>query len=301
MRIIDVCDGPIHALGVSPDGRFAAAAAVGGWVGTCDLLTGTAAPVRGADAPCDQFAFAPDGSWVAFAHPFELRFAPLTGAPAPPPIPGECAGGVAVSADGRKLVAVRAGGYGGTLLSVWELPGMRPQLGYNDWPPFRRLAFSRNGEFAAGMWPGVRFRYERTPGRLETRFAKSGGLDYQYPPINGPVFDTPGFVGFSRDSRTCAFGWADEFHVLDLSTGTTRESRYVRASFRDGAFTGSGHHFATVDDGGVLRLWDVRTWQVGREYEWGCGPLTCVAFGADGTAGVCGTADGRLVQFDVDE
>jgi hypothetical protein len=38
-----------------------------------------------------------------------------------------------------------------------------------------------------------------------------------------------------------------------------------------------------------------------REYDWGCGPLTCLAFTADGLAGVCGTADGRLVQFDVDE
>jgi WD40 repeat protein len=89
--------------------------------------------------------------------------------------------------------------------------------------------------------------------------------------------------------------------VLDLATGTARESKYVKASFRDGAFAGSGRHLATIDDGGVLKLWDARTWQVARAYDWRCGPLTCLAFTADGTAGVCGTADGRLVQFDVDE
>ena len=110
-----------------------------------------------------------------------------------------------------------------------------------------------------------------------------------------------GFVGFTRDSGTCAFGWDGEVRVLDIATGTSKEVRRVDAPFRDAAFTGSGRHLATVEGTGRLKLWDVKAWQVAREYDWECGPLTCLAFTADGTAGVCGTADGRLVQFDVDE
>ena len=113
--------------------------------------------------------------------------------------------------------------------------------------------------------------------------------------------DANSFVSFTCDSGTCAFGWQDEFHVLDISTGTYRYLRRVEAEFRDAAFTGSGHLFGTVDEDGRLKLWDVKAWQVMREYDWQCGALTSLTFTADGSAGVCGTADGRLVQFDVDE
>jgi WD40 repeat protein len=309
MRIIDVCGAPIRTLGLSPDGQFVAAATVRA-VGVFDRATGS--PVLRRDAAaCPQFAFAPDGRWVAYTRSSGLRFDRLgTGGTVPPELPGSFAGGVAVSPDGKKLVATRIGGARSAELAVWGLPDLRPQVGYADWPPFSRLAFSRNGEFLAGIWSGTRSRGEvRIPqgwtplasARFEMRFARSGGGDYHYPPMHGPAFDTPGFVALTHDSATCAFGWDGEFHVLDLSTGTARESKYIKASFRDAAFTGSGRHLGTVEHTGVLKLWDVRTWQVAREYDWRCGPLTSVAFTADGTAGVCGTADGRLVQFDVDE
>jgi WD40 repeat protein len=306
MRIIDVCDAPIRTLGISPDGRFAVVSAAGGWFGLCDLLTGTVVRDETVEAWCDQFAFAPDGSWVAFIDrpggPSALRFVRLGGSTTVPlGLPGTFLGGVAVSPDGKKLVAMQNARRTGAGLAVWELPALRPQVGYDGWPPFSRLAFSRNGEFIAGIWSGVRLRGHVIPAAFEMRFARSGGRDYGYPPMHGPAFPTPGFVSFTHDSNTCAFGWADEFHVLDLSTGTARETRYVRASFRAAAFTGSGRHLVTVEETGVLKLWDARTWQAVREYDWRCGPLVSLACTADGTAGVCGTADGRLVQFDVDE
>jgi WD40 repeat protein len=304
MRIIEVCDAPIRALGISPDGRFVAASAdlefgVFHWTSGDPVLR---RPVVGG---CTQFAFAPDGSWVAPGLPGKpLTLESLRSAETVRPMTGTHAGGVAVSPDGKKLVAMQCSGPNQAKLVVWDLPWLRPQSGYDGWsgwPPFCRFAFSRDGEYLAGIWPGALGRGWSKAATFEVRFARTGGRDYYYPKMHGPVFDTPGFVSFTHDSTTCAFGWADEFHILDISTGTAREVKYVPARFRDAAFTGSGRHFATVEDTGVLKLWDVRAWQVVQEYDWQCGPLTCVAFTADGTAGVCGTADGRLVQFDVDE
>jgi WD40 repeat protein len=303
MRIIEVCKSPVRALGVSPDGRFVAASTdrvlgVFHWTSGDPVLHGEAA------GKYTQFAFAPDGSWVAPGlpnTPLTLEFV-RTGKTVCL-MTGTHAGGVAVSPDGKKLVAVQNTGADKGKLVVWDLPGLRPRSGYDGWsgwPPFSRLAFSRNGEFLAGIWPGVRHQWSAASGKFEVRFARTGGGDYKYPPMSR-VFGAPGFVSFTHDSSTCAFGWSSEFHILDLSTGTARELKYIQAPFRDAAFTGSGRHFATVEDTGVLKLWDVHTWEVVQEYVWQCGPLTCVAFTADGTAGVCGTTDGRLVQFDVDE
>jgi WD40 repeat protein len=305
MHILEVCDEPILAVGISPDSRFMAASAAGGWLGTCDRLTGTVVWGGETGPECDQFAFDPAGRWVAFAYDRELCFVPLDGtAPVPSGLPGSFAGGLAVSPDRKKLAAVQTRGpiRDPARLVVWDLPTLRPQPGCDFWPPFRRIAFSPNGEFIAGIWPGVRRAWHPIPGEFEVRYANSGGLDYRYRPHPSRSFDTVGFVSFTRDSGTCAFGWAGEFRVIDLSTGTKAgDVRRVEADFRDAAFTGSGRHFATIDGAGVMKLWDVPSWQVVRAYDWQCGPLTCVAFTADGTAGVCGTADGRLVQFDVDE
>ena len=41
-------------------------------------------------------------------------------------------------------------------------------------------------------------------------------------------------------------------------------------------------------------------WQVATAYDWQAGPLTCVAFTADGLAGVCGTTGGQLILFDLE-
>ena len=346
MRIIDVCAAPIRAVAVSPDGRLAAVSAEDGWLGLCDLLTGAAR--GGATGPeCDQFAFAPDGRWAVYAFSGGLCFDPLDDSAPTAKLPGSFAGGVAVSADGRKLLAVQNTVRTEARLAAWELPSLRPQIGFDGWPPFRRLAVSRNGEFLAGVWPGLARPWQSLSAAFELRFAKSGGLDYRHRPFDRRPAAGVGFVSFTHDSAACAFGWDTELRVLDLSTGTSKvvretpvetrrsaapfgagangegENLEYRAPYRDAAFTGSGRHLATVeqpdrwkrwypaagawrlsagaDPTCLLRFRDVQAWQVVREYDWQCGPLTCLAFTADGSAGVCGTADGRLVQFDVDE
>jgi WD40 repeat protein len=156
-------------------------------------------------------------------------------------------------------------------------------------PPFSRLAVSPNGEYVAGVNAQIG----------ELRFAVSGGLQAR---AWGKRRGRCQFVSFSPDSRVLACGWDHELHVLDTQSG--RHARRAVESgpvpFRDGAFTGTGWHFGTVDESGVLKLWDAERWEVDRAYDWQAGPLTCVAFTADGLAGVCGTAGGHLVLFDLD-
>ncbi|QJW96521.1 hypothetical protein FTUN_4078 [Frigoriglobus tundricola] len=249
---------------------------------------------------------------------------------------GAFAGGVVVTPDGKALLATRAGRADAAQLERWNLPGFRPGHGFDFGAPFRRLAISPNGEYLAGIWQNG----------FELRYAGTGGIDHRFRPYKNRPFASIGFASFAHDSTTCAFGWEGEVHVLDLSTGTSKVVRVTapetrgnpfrgyteherdalteyRTPYLDGAFTGSGRHFATIerpdrwarwdtvtrawrtipdtDPTCLLRVRDVKTWEVVREYDWNCGPLTCLAFTADGTAGVCGTADGRLVQFDVDE
>lgn len=301
MRLIDLggSDGEVRTAAVSPDGRFLAASSAGGWMSVFEWATGEPLRRLPLGAVCDQFAFTPDGQ-LAYVHHTTLRLDPLGTDAKPTELGGNFAGGVTVSADGKALLASRAGPANGAKLDKWALPGLRRQLGFDGLSPFRKLALSPNGAYLAGIWSGIA-RRRAEPARFELRYAASAGLDLRYPPTGDRAHTAPGFAAFAHDSGTCAFGWEDEFHVLDISTGTSRYLRRVEAPFRDAAFTGSGRLFATAEESGVLKMWDPRSWQVVREYEWGCGPLSCLAFTADGTAGVCGTQSGQLVLFDVDE
>jgi WD40 repeat protein len=299
MRLIDAGAGEVRTVAVSPDGRFLVASGGSGWLSVLDWATGEPVRWHNLGVVCDQFAFGPQGGLV-YVHQTNLRVERIDTAEDAAQ-GGGFAGGVAVSPDGKWLVAARAGAPNQAKLEKIALPGLRRQLGFEACSPYRRLAFSPDGVYLAGIWPGIPRRYRSEPAKFELRYAASGGIDHRYPPTGDRAFTAVGFVSFSHDSDTCVFGWEGEFHVLNIGTGTSQYVRRVEARFRDAAFTGSGHLFATVEETGYLKLWDPKSWQVVREYDWGCGPLTSLAFTADGSAGVCGTASGQLVQFDVDE
>lgn len=300
MRIIEACGSEIRTVSVSPDGRFLAASTDIAFLlfhwGTGELVMQTTCT-----RPCEQVVFYPQKDWLArsiYGHALHIDSLDPLSASTPLDLAGKFAGGVAISPDGRVLIATHIGERSQIQLARWSLPTFQPLTGFNYWSPFRRLAFSPNGQFIAGIWSNVRSGW---PSEFEIRYAVSGGLDYRYRLPDDVVPEATGFVSFTRDSALCAFGWENEFHVVDISTGTNRYLCRVEASFRDAAFTGSGQRFATVSGSGRMKLWDPKTWEMMREYDWGCGVLTCLAFTADGSAGVCGTADGKLVQFDVDE
>lgn len=298
MRVVEVGTTAVRALAVGPGGALAVACA-GGPIGLYDWNTGAALVRTNLPTACAQFAFDPGGAWVAYVQPTGIFFEPVAGGAEPPDLSGRFAGGLALSPDGKLLVASQHGTQGGARLARWAVPGFRPQVGFEFWSPFERLAFSPNGQFLAAVGPG----------QLELRFAVSGGLDYRAWPVpphgrGRAAFDAPapgGFVSFSPDSATCAFGWGHEVRVLDLSTGTGREARRVETPFRAAGFAGTGHLFVTAEATGRVKLWDARDWAVRRELDWRCGPLTALGFTPDGTAAACGTADGRVVLWDVDD
>jgi WD40 repeat protein len=288
MRVIDAFDKPVRALAVSPDGRFLAAAApvefaVWDWVSGTELIR------QRLSAPACQFAFAPDASWVACV-PRSGSFGTIatrTGTQTHA-FTALWSGGVAVSPDGRTLAATRVGRLGQVKLECWELPGLRPKTGFDFWSPFTRLAFSPNGEFIGGIGTNL----------FELRVAVSGGLNGRHR-VN---YVGDGFFSFSRDSQWVVFGWETDLHVMETRNGQVvrRVTQPESRAFLDAAFT-SSRHFMTVDGTPELRVWSADSWAIEREYDWGCGGLTCVTASADGLAGVCGTRTGKVVVFDVDE
>ncbi|MDY3559526.1 WD40 repeat domain-containing protein [Gemmata sp. JC673] len=293
MRVIETGLGAVRATAVSPDGRRLAVSGEHG-LALFEWATGERVSGVPGTASTGQVVFGPTGTWVA--HVASAQLLHLYGDDSSPALLGDgsekFAGGVAISPDGRLLAATTDGRPNRARLVLWSLPTLKPAPGFEFWPPLHRLAFSPNGQFLAGVWRQG----------FELRFAVSGGIDYSYPSTR-PLRSggAPNFVSFDRASRTCTFGWDDQFHVIDIATGTSKRGPTVRDTFRDAAFSPGADLFATVGDNGRLKFWSPATWTVVREYDWNCGPLTCLAFTADGSAGVCGTADGRLVQFDVDQ
>ncbi len=287
MRVIEVFDEPVRAVAVSPDSRFVAAAAgfefaVLSWL-SGEVVVRVANPV-----PISQLAFTTDGNELVFAFR-EGLFRMAVGPAEAIPVSGvSFAGGIAISPDGKTLVATRAGQRQRAKLERWELPTWRKSIGFDFWSPFRRLAFSPNGEFLAGI----------DNDSFELRIAVTGGLNGRH----RIRYLGDGFFAFPRDSQIVVFGWETDLQVMETRNGNIlRSVTSPGLAFADAAFVGSGRHLATVDGTSVVRMWSAESWEVVREYDWAAGGLTCVTASADGLAGVCGTDTGQLVVFDVDE
>lgn len=287
MRVIDVFDEPVRAVAVSPDGRFLAAAA--GFNGAIvDWLSGEVVREFGCNVPLTQLAFTADGNWAIYAATGGmLRL--LTGPGEPYTLHREnFSGGVAISPDAKTLVATRAGHRGEVKLERWELPGLRPATGFDFWSPFQKLAFSPNGEFLAGI----------DADSFELRIAVTGGLNGRH----RVHYINDGFFTFPRDSQTVVFGWETDLHVMETRAGNiVKRVPSPGHAFRDAAFLATGHQLATVDGSEVMRVWSADSWEVARAFDWNAGELACLAVTADGLTGVCGTENGQLVVFDVDE
>jgi WD40 repeat protein len=318
MRVIEAFTnpGPVDELALSPDGRLLAVAGAG-------VLAVWSFP----DArqmwevmypSVAQLAFSPDGTWLAIGRKDEVWAGPAA-------VPenrfswrivergqagGQFGGGVAFDPDGRHLLLTQyvppsEGDYDAQLrgrLDRMTVPHGHRHKGPKIATEFDRLAVSPDGDVFAGI----------TPDECEIRFTNSGGLNARhgfrqmagrYGSAAGIKPPTARYVSFDPGGEAVVFGWDDELRVAD-----TRSGQVVRrlqpppgGRFADAAYTGSGRHLGTVSGSGVLRLWDPPTLRLVREYDWGAGPLTRVAFTADGLAGACATPAGRVVAFDLDD
>jgi hypothetical protein len=297
MRVIEAFDKPIRTVALSPDGRFVAAATEHELV-VCSWDTGEKTSGPFAIRNVSQLAFRANGTALVYAihqsgvfwiSPTTSPNEAFVGAGAKVVSNGSFAGGVAVSPDGKTLVATHAGHHQRVKLNRWSLPTWRPLTGFDFWSPFQRLAFSPNGEFLAGI-NRVSF---------ELRIAVTGGLNGRQQPRDAT---STAFLTFPRHGDIVVFGWDKEFRVMETRAGNVLMSIASPGKpFVDAAFTGSGRHLSTVDGTDVMRVWSADSWEVIRGYDWRAGGLTCIAAATDGLTGVCGTNSGRLIAFDVDE
>ena len=90
-------------------------------------------------------------------------------------------------------------------------------------------------------------------------------------------------------------------------TAVLGKPRRLSGSGNNGNFVGFAFHPAgktlAVIHGGptLVKLYDLDTLKPRSKLNWKVGPLTCVAFSADGLLGAAGSDDGRVVVWDVDE
>src|SRR5262249_48674762 len=148
----------------------------------------------------------------------------------------------------------------------------------------------RAGEYLAGI----------NPVRFELRFAVSGGFNQAAVPyVNRRGSQL--HLAFAPPGEHVAFGWNDELRVMHAPSGQIVKNFYEpKNPFRDVAFTANGRHLASVADDGLVTFRDAETWEKTIQFDWKCGPLRCLAFSPDGACGVCGTANGKIIVFDVD-
>jgi WD40 repeat protein len=298
MRVIEAFDKPIRIVTFSPDGRYLAAATEDALVVySCDTGEQISAKVgvfNDRQIAFSQLAFSAKSEALYYtARPGGLVWiSPTTSFPrdrvqciSPP----WYAGGVAMSPDGKTLVATRIGPHRGATLDRWSFPGYESLTGFDFWSPFKRLAFSLSGEFLAGIDLEL----------FELRIAVTGGLNGREQPRDRT---SKAFLTFPRHGETVAFGWDEAFYIMETRAGNLlKRIASPGEPFVDAAFTGSGRHLATVDGTDVMRVWSADSWKVVSAYDWRAGDLTCIAVATDGLTGVCGTNDGRLIAFDVDE
>ena len=300
MRVLETDRPGIGRVAFAGDGRLLLATGVVNDLTVWDWVAGE--PVLSIErcASDTQPALSADSQWLAcFAPDFRIHrtdrappvITPFRGEPGA----GDLAGAVAFSPDGKTLVATQYVPHydrreSGRLLR-WATGTWKPLPGFAIWPPFDRLAYDRRGEFLAGIHPE----------RFELRVAVTGGLS-GWDRAGGNTGSKLMHLAFAPGGNLVAYGWHSVIKIMDTRSGKPMHVLTdSKRPFRDTAFTADGRRLATVSDDGTIAFWDVQTWSVIQRFDWQVGPLRCVAFSPDGACGVCGTANGKLIVFDVEE
>jgi WD40 repeat protein len=94
------------------------------------------------------------------------------------------------------------------------------------------------------------------------------------------------------------------FHIIDLNGSDSKHRKQRNASpkhFTSAAFSRDGTKFATTSNDTAATVWDTRTWELRKRYEWQIGRLRTVAFSPDGLRCAAGSDAGQIVVWDLDD
>ncbi len=140
-----------------------------------------------------------------------------------------------------------------------------------------------NGRSRAVVWdlPGLRPRFAR-------KHTKSLN--------NGPVAFAP-----AGDRLAVAHGTKVDLWAFADKLAPTVELAGHKLPVWGVGFTADGRGVRTASSDGTVRSWDATTGRARRAYDWGLGKLYAAAFAPDGLVGAAGTADGKVVLWDLDD
>ncbi len=103
------------------------------------------------------------------------------------------------------------------------------------------------------------------------------------------------------ESRACvAFGHRAAIWRLDALRDEPVKLRGHKQKVMAVGFLPGGYSVFTAAMDGTVRLWDTSTGAELRAFDWGIGKVRVAAISPDGTTCAAGSADGRLVVWDVD-
>jgi WD40 repeat protein len=208
--------------------------------------------------------------------------------------PGGPATQVVLSPDGGHVVSSYREANGDTVLTGHAADGRRAWQ--TTYPHPRRMylgGFLPDGDRYVVVGDN-QFRVER-----RTAGPDADPVLARYPShhVNHPLLSPDG-----RHFGVVGYG---SFYLYD--TAAPGKPRQIKGTATFGNFVGFAFHpggktLAVIHGGPtLLKLYDLETLKLRTKLNWKVGPLTCVAFSGDGLLAAAGTADGRVVVWDVDE
>jgi WD40 repeat protein len=243
----------------------------------------------------DQLAVHPAGDRVLFADGWLRTFATANGsllpAPAVPDPDDLLADRVIVSPAGDVFVTAQGQPEDPWRLTVFDAAGRFVRRAEYP-PPGPKLAgFLSDGDRYAAVY-GNTLSVRRLTDDAQVAAAK-------VPSNHGPA------PLLSPDGRHVGVIGYGSLYLYDLTA--LGKPRQIKGSGNFGnfvavAFHPAGRTLAVVHGGPTLvKLYDLDTLTLRAKLNWKVGALTCVAYSPDGLLGAAGTADGRVVVWDVDE
>jgi WD40 repeat protein len=183
------------------------------------------------------------------------------------------------------------------LIPGWEVPSGKPLPPMQGDKQIYALAFSTDGKvLAGGGATGTVWRWDSATGEAlakdpEKHAAPVRTLAF----VHGMVKSDSWPVAYAPDGATLVQARPDGFWVREVRSNTER--LVVYAAHADGtlqvAFSPDGKQLASTGEDGTVKLWDTAHWQMRRPFGQLPGPVTALAFSADGKTLITGSTSRR--------